>query len=746
MTPDKLMRCPTPLRLQKWRLLTGMLVFFMAGLWLPLATPSGTVAPHVIEHATLQSLTGTREVSLPHILSGDDFSTAGSFVRYRLTWQVDEPSQAPQAAFVSKLSLSGRLYVNSQLIGDCGNGPLEELRCLHQPHLFRIPAALLRVGENTLEFEILATPRQMNGLSAVEIGDVHTLHESRYVWAHFLSNELQIGLIWLSVLLGLLSLTVGVILKNESVFIWFGLTSIINALASLNGVVVHPRIDIDVYNWIVFWSRLVSVPLAFLTLLAVFGKDGRRITALLAGYGLLLPLIIWLSGNSRMVTFSLYVPLVLSCPYLMWCAFRWTWRSRAPIQIISTLMMLALFIGGVIDWLRLGGQTRFEGIYLSTFTYSGMLLAMGLLLLGRLAAALMQSQKMGALLERQVAERIAYEVTENIPVGTFTVVAGGMQSQPKFSFMSRRFLQITHLKQEELGGSMRNAFSKVHPDDLAELKPLILRAARTKKALSARFRLKLGQRTRWIHLESAPRDRADGSTVWEGVLIDETEQVLAREAAERDRAALQANLVAQSQLEERERLLRDVHDGFGSQLATVRMLVEKGRIPPEQLPSYLHEVSADLHLVVDTLGQMNITLAEAFHDMRHRIERRFRAKGMHFHWRLVLDGMPALSSRNILQILRIAQEAVHNAILHANALNISVEGEFDPARQQLTVCVRDDGAGMPEVARHGRGIGNMQHRAREVGGRLEVLPGHPGTVIRFELSTTDQRTLASALA
>lgn len=710
-----------------------MTIVAYCGLSLPvLASPKQTA---LLERAVLESATGTREVSLPHVLSPTDFSSNGGLVRYRLGWELAETPQSPQAAYVSKLSLSGRLYVNGQLVGDCGHAPLEELRCLHQPQYFQIPAALVQVGINTLEFEILATPRQMNGLSQVRVGDADTLFETFYVWRYFLSAELQVGLMWLSVLLGLLSLTVGLILRRESVFIWFGLTSIINAVASLNGVVVHPRIDIDVYNWVVFWSRLVSVPLAFLTLLAIFGKDGRRITWLLGGYSLAIPLIIALSGNSRAVTFALYVPLVFSCPVLLGYAIRWTRQTRHPLQIVSTIMMVLLFSGGVVDWLRLGGQTAFEGIYLSSYTYSGMLITMGLLLLSRLAGALLQSQKMGAMLEQKVAERIAYEVTENIPIGTFTIIAAPGQKVPSFNFMSRRFLQITGLDRHATGRDLQHVFSRVHPDDRPKLRRLSRQAFRNRQPFAGRLRMVVDGETRWIHVESAPRDLTDGSTVWEGVLIDETEQVLTQEAAEQDRAALQAYQLARSRAQEREALLRDVHDGFGSQLASVRLMVEKGRIPPEQLPDYLQELSADLHLVVDTLGQSDITLEDAIHDMRYRTERRFGTHAIRFDWQLALKDMPPLTSRHILQILRIAQEAMHNAIRHADAQHITLSARFDAARQHLLLTVQDDGVGMPEQPPRGRGLDNMRHRAREVGGHLHIRRTHPGTLVQFELDT-----------
>ena len=113
-----------------WSLFALMIVFACCGLCLPAqANPQQT---ELLQRAVLESASSTREVSLPHVLLPADFPSAGGRVRYRLSWALTETPKSPQAVYVSKLSLSGRLYVNGQLVGDCGHAPLEQLRCLHQ--------------------------------------------------------------------------------------------------------------------------------------------------------------------------------------------------------------------------------------------------------------------------------------------------------------------------------------------------------------------------------------------------------------------------------------------------------------------------------------------------------------------------------------------------------------------------------------------------------------------------------------
>ena len=251
---------------------------------------------------------------------------------------------------------------------------------------------------------------------------------------------------------------------------------------------------------------------------------------------------------------------------------------------------------------------------------------------------------------------------------------------------------------------------------------------------------------------SGGRSRAEGgqSEYFYVQILDITERkryeeelIAARNAAEAARQSLQlineelkrlsVYQIQQSRLEEREQLLQEVHDGFGSQLASVRLMVEKGRIAPDEVPEYLRELSADLHLVVDTLSHEGITLEEAIYDMRYRTEKRFAGRGVEFRWSIDLATMPELSSRAILQILRIVQEATHNAIRHAEPHTIHLTARYHPDTDHLMIGLQDDGQGIPEAPRHGRGLKNMQHRAREIGASFKVVNTRPGTLVEIKL-------------
>lgn len=180
---------------------------------------------------------------------------------------------------------------------------------------------------------------------------------------------------------------------------------------------------------------------------------------------------------------------------------------------------------------------------------------------------------------------------------------------------------------------------------------------------------------------------------------------------------------------DRDNLLRDMHDGFGSQLSSLRLLAEHGRLSPDEFTQALSDINADLHLIIDTLNQPSPNLKDSLADMRYRLSRRVPAEHVKLHWRVQLDKAPELASRETLHILRILQEAINNALRHAKAGNIWIAASYDEGASTITASIRDDGLGMDKAKSAGRGMSNMQRRAREIGATLEVREWEPGTEV-----------------
>jgi signal transduction histidine kinase len=104
---------------------------------------------------------------------------------------------------------------------------------------------------------------------------------------------------------------------------------------------------------------------------------------------------------------------------------------------------------------------------------------------------------------------------------------------------------------------------------------------------------------------------------------------------------------------------------------------------------------------------------------------------------LHLDGSATSGPDRDGEVLRIAQEAIHNAVRHAGAARIVVRLERDD--RVLSIEVDDDGVGFdpddPELRARHLGLTSIEERAEELGGTVTIrsAPGR-GTTVRLEVS------------
>ena len=137
----------------------------------------------------------------------------------------------------------------------------------------------------------------------------------------------------------------------------------------------------------------------------------------------------------------------------------------------------------------------------------------------------------------QTLAQTAYELTENIPVGTY-VLEFDAQGTPRFTFLSERWLRMLNLSREEVLADHSLAVRAVHPDEREDFDRLNACAFAAKERFYWEGRIVVRGETRWVTIESIPRDHPGGGTVWEGVMTD----ITARKQAEQKIAGSEARL------------------------------------------------------------------------------------------------------------------------------------------------------------------------------------------------------------
>lgn len=236
----------------------------------------------------------------------------------------------------------------------------------------------------------------------------------------------------------------------------------------------------------------------------------------------------------------------------------------------------------------------------------------------------------------------------------------------------------------------------------------------------------------------------------------ETVRRLAQEVAERVAAheELQAEVAERQRLErevlevgerERREVGHELHDGICQQLTGARLRCQalERRLQQGDLPDP-DQLLAIRELLDDSLSQAYAlssglepspedpaTLASSLRDLARRVGETHEIECV----ASVVERHGIASSAAATQLLRIAQEAVNNAVKHSGCARIDIT--LVGADGAVELVIADDGQGLraPRPGeRQGMGLRILHFRTDSIGGRLEVAsePG-AGTRVRCSL-------------
>jgi signal transduction histidine kinase/DNA-binding NarL/FixJ family response regulator len=220
--------------------------------------------------------------------------------------------------------------------------------------------------------------------------------------------------------------------------------------------------------------------------------------------------------------------------------------------------------------------------------------------------------------------------------------------------------------------------------------------------------------------------------------------------------AAESNARAEAAAAERNRMAREVHDTVAQGLVSVLLALRAAQ-------AGIADGRSDL--ATEALAEARNAAEAVFEETRRSVlglapsplEGRSLEEALELEiaWanrtgvieaRLVTAGAPIAPTPDVAHTLfRIAQEALTNAIRHAQATSVRVGLVFGPTG--VTLLVQDDGAGFDrsqvdeDGARHGLGLGGMAERARLLGGTLDLdsTPGW-GTRIRAWIPAASETT------
>jgi signal transduction histidine kinase len=199
-------------------------------------------------------------------------------------------------------------------------------------------------------------------------------------------------------------------------------------------------------------------------------------------------------------------------------------------------------------------------------------------------------------------------------------------------------------------------------------------------------------------------------------------------------------LEEKNHLMEKEKILRDLHDGIGGIATNISLLADLAqkattldavRKTLATISELSREELVEIRNYMSCLDAREMTWGLLSAELGCQGKSVIEAHGMAFDLAATVEGASDRPGSLLwLNLIRIYKEALTNIVKHARANSVRVELRVD--RDRLVLAIADDGRGLHEETGKGRGLANMKTRGQEIGGALTVTSGN-GTAVRLVL-------------
>lgn len=196
-------------------------------------------------------------------------------------------------------------------------------------------------------------------------------------------------------------------------------------------------------------------------------------------------------------------------------------------------------------------------------------------------------------------------------------------------------------------------------------------------------------------------------------------------------------------LEERNRMARELHDSMNQSLYSVILFTgaarnEAGVMNAGAILNHLEKAETmakqalkEMRLLIYELRPLELEEGGFLGALQQRLDAVESRAGIDVE--LITHIQVPIPTTLEENLFRIVQEALNNIVKHSNASRVTIEIQSDPSWCKLRVV--DNGIGFDQSSaqfHHGMGLTNMQERAADLGGVLNICSTpHQGTCVEF---------------
>ena len=291
--------------------------------------------------------------------------------------------------------------------------------------------------------------------------------------------------------------------------------------------------------------------------------------------------------------------------------------------------------------------------------------------------------------------------------------------------------------------SLKDSFNNINSSKLLADMQSVSEGRKNEKTITEQ-KLKLAIKNYWL-FGSALFVVMAAVIFWLGFKNYQRKQSIKMQIALAEEKRIAAQSIIDAEEQERKRIAADLHDNIGAYASAIRADVEKitdnglgeNKASLYNLQQHSQEIINSLRDTIWVLNKEHITITGISDRIKNYISKlRPSYPSIQFNITEEITNDIRISSQNALNIFRIIQEALHNAIKHSGAANIDT---LISSQKMIMLHVSDDGKGIQQTDTYGgNGLRNMQARAREIGMKLTVTSNPlEGTLLSLESNNTN---------
>lgn len=317
-----------------------------------------------------------------------------------------------------------------------------------------------------------------------------------------------------------------------------------------------------------------------------------------------------------------------------------------------------------------------------------------------------------------------------------------------FNYVSQGSSALLGITPLELEKHPNLLLDSIHPEDQAAFFNSIRQSAIDASPWNWEGRIVLlpAGEIKWVNLRATHRETSSHGTVWEGFMVNITQNKLSEQEIIKSRQQLRelSSHVDSIKEEERMRIAREVHDEIGVLLTALKMDLAwlTQRLPQDN--SALHEKARSMANLLDTAGSAANNLV---HSLRPgfldcfgivaaiEIEANEFSKRTSIPCRIIKsDDSIELPSEQSITLFRVFQETLNNIMKHAMAKQVQVK--ICKTEKYVELVVSDNGKGFDESSRNkprSFGLRGIQERIKYLGGNVKIT-SEPGKGAQIAVS------------